>query len=40
LIAKEYNWLPAHPESSPRNQLYRDAQLAWFGSSLVWQPKE
>jgi hypothetical protein len=40
LIARELNWLPAHPESSPYNPLYRDSQLAWLGSSAVWHPRE
>ncbi|GHV95280.1 hypothetical protein AGMMS50293_16000 [Spirochaetia bacterium] len=37
LIAGEFHWIAAHPQGSPANPLYRDAQLAWLSSSVVWQ---
>ena len=36
LVANEFRWLPAQPDSSPYNPLVRDAQLAWLSSSFLW----
>jgi hypothetical protein len=37
LIADILGWVPAHPGGRPRDTLARQAQVAWFSSSFVWQ---
>jgi hypothetical protein len=36
-IADALRWVPASRDGKPYNNLARQAQLAWFGASFVWQ---
>jgi hypothetical protein len=36
-IAELLGWIPAHPNARPHDTLARQAQVAWFSSSFVWQ---
>jgi hypothetical protein len=36
-IADRLKWIPAHPQGEAYNPISRDAQLAWFSSSFLWQ---
>jgi hypothetical protein len=37
LIAEILGWIPAQPGGKPHDTLARQAQVAWFSSSFVWQ---
>jgi hypothetical protein len=36
-IADIIRWIPAHPEGKPIDTIAREAQVAWFSSSFIWQ---
>jgi hypothetical protein len=37
IIAEILGWIPAQPSGRPHDTLAREAQVAWFSSSFVWQ---
>jgi hypothetical protein len=39
LIAEMLGWIPAQPGGTPYDTLARQAQVAWFSSSFVWQAR-
>jgi hypothetical protein len=39
LIAETLGWLPARPGGTPYDTLARQAQVSWFSSSFIWQPR-
>jgi hypothetical protein len=38
IIADMLGWIPAQGGSVPRDTIAREAQVAWYSSSFVWQP--
>ncbi|MFP3041721.1 hypothetical protein LQZ19_07850 [Treponema primitia] len=36
-IAEILGWIPAHPNGRPYDTIAREAQVAWFSSSFIWQ---
>jgi hypothetical protein len=38
-IAETLGWIPAQPGGKPYDTLARQAQVAWFSSSFVWQAR-
>ena len=39
LIAETLGWIPARPGGAPYDTLARQAQVAWFSSSFIWQSR-
>jgi hypothetical protein len=40
VIAELLGWIPAQSGATPHDTLARQAQLAWFSSSFIWQNSE
>jgi hypothetical protein len=39
VLAGLLGWIPAQAGGTPHDTLAREAQVAWFSSSVIWQPR-